>query len=497
VKLQQADRRIDSKQARIVLLCAALGMVLLFPWKQPLPAAAVSVFVFGFVQILFPHCRPVADRPLCPWNWALLLFGFKLVMLPAAEVIGGVEIGELPHLPSMRSINAALLLESLAYICFAATYNELQARRRMDAISNPLRWYVPGWLMVGYFIVGMAGVWLFFGSLDVLVAYFRNPAEYMLGQINEAPARAGPIAVSTFLRPFLGFSLVLLVCRLLDRPYGISKFVWGLSAAALIVLTAVSFSIFSYNRAAFVAPVLALCAAALSRLRTQTWKITGAGVGVLGLLLAMTTIFRSTHGQTDFASSGGEWRTAASELELSSLVQIYGNGPQFLGFLLEETDGSELQWGQGLVAGILSPVPILGKGFRSSSGTALYNELFNRGDSEDQVISFAGELFLNFHVPGVVLGFALLGALLSCLQNTFLRATSALPVYVIQLTAIWLLFLAVGSVSVVSQIAIYFYGPIYLYLCLPQRRRRCSALIAQSKRYFPDGVLAPDQPSLN
>lgn len=476
-----------------MLLCAALGMVFLFPWKQPLPAAAVSVFVFGFVQILFLHCRPVAEKPLCPWNWALLLFGLKLVVLPAAEVIGDVEIGELPHLPSTRSINVALLLESLAYVCFAATYNELQARRGARAISNPLRWYIPGWLILVYFLLGMIGAWLFFGALDVLVAYFRNPAEYMVLQINEALARAGPIAISTFLRPFLGFSLVLLVCRVLDRPRVLSKFGWGLSIAALIFLTALSFSIFSYNRGAFVAPVLALCAVALIRLRTQTWKVTGASVLVLALLLAMTTIFRSTHGQTDFASTVADWQRAAGELEIASLVQMYGNGPQFLGFLLEETEGQELQWGRGLVAGILSPVPILGKPFRSSSGTALYNQLFNRGDAEDQVISFLGELFLNFHVPGVVAGFALLGALLSCLQNAFLKSDSALPIYVIQLTAIWLLFLVVGSVSVVSQIAIYFYGPIYLYLCLPKPGRRRFFVMSQGRRYYPDSIPGIEQ----
>lgn len=473
----------------MVLLCAALGMAFLFPWKQPLPAAAVSVFVFGLVQILFPHCRPVAEKPLCPWNWALLLFGLKLVILPAAEVMGGVEIGELPHLPSTRSINLALLLESLAYLCFAATYNELQARRGPVAISNRFRWYIPGWLILVYFVVGMMGTWLFFGTFYVLIAYFRNPAEYMVLQISEALARAGPIAISTFLRPFLGFSLVLLVCRFLDRPHLLSKFGWGLTLATLIFLAAGSFSIFSYNRGAFVAPVLALCAAALTRLRKQTWKVTGAAVVVLALLLGMTTIFRSTHGQTDLASTAAEWRRAAGELDLASLVQMYGNGPQFLGFLLEETEGRDLQWGRGLVAGVLSPVPILGKSFRSSSGTALYNQLFNRGDAEDQVISFAGELFLNFHVPGVVMGFAVLGALLSWLQNRFARADSALPVYVIQLTAMWLLFLVVGSVSVVSQIAIYFYGPIYLYLCLPKGAKQRSLVRAQNRRYYPDSIL--------
>lgn len=456
----------------ILLVCAAAGMVFLYPGKQPLPAAAVSVFVFGVVQILFPHCRPVADQPLCPWNWALLLFGLKLIALPAAEVAWGVEIGELPHLPSTSSINAALLVESFAYFCFAMTYHGLQARRGSTAISNPLRWHIPGWLILFYFIVGMAGTWLFFGSLEVLVTYFRDPAEYLVLQIHEAQARADWLAMSTLLRPFLGFSVVLFVCRLLDRPRALSKFGLGLAGMALVFLTAASFSIFSYNRGAFVAPVLALCAVALSRIRTQAWKIMVAAAVVLVFLLAMTTLFRSTHGQINFASHAGEWQQAASELEVSAFLQIYGNGPQFLGFLLEETEGRDPEWGRGLVAAILSPVPILGKDFRADSGTALYNQLLNRGDAEDQVISFTGELFLNFHLPGVVAGFALLGMLLSWLQRAFLRADSSLPVYVIQLTAIWLLFLVVGSLSVISQIAIYFYSPVYLYLCLLKRRRQ-------------------------
>jgi hypothetical protein len=124
-------------------------------------------------------------------------------------------------------------------------------------------------------------------------------------------------------------------------------------------------------------------------------------------------------------------------------------------------------------------VPWLGKDFRRSSGTAFYNRLLNRGDAEDQIISFAGELFLNFHVIGIVTGFAVMGVLLAKLQDAFARSQSAMPIYVIQLTAIWLVFLVMGSLSVVAQIAIYFYWPVYLYLLLrtATRSRRNSVAL--------------------
>ncbi len=445
----------------ILAACALSSLVFLWPWERPLPAGCAGVLVFGLVQVLFPHCRPVRKAPLCPWNWALLVFGFKLVVLPLAEVVGGVKVGELPRLPSDASINFALLLEALAFFSVAFAYNLSQSRLMR---SPALTWRTPKSLAVIYLGIGTAGLWFFFGDIDTLLSYLGDPASYLALQAAQKQGADWKVAASTFLRPFLGFAFVLMLCRLLDDPRPRFKLTKGAAGALTILAAAISCSMFSYNRGAFVAPMLAICAVLLAGRSRQARRLV-LFTGLAGaVLLVVSTTYRATHGRTDLRSSLGDWQMAASELDFASQVQVYGNGPQFLGFVLEETEGGDLRWGGELVSALLSPVPVLGKDFRSSSGTALYNRLLNRGEAEDQVVSFVGELFLNFHVPGILVGFAGIGTLLSRLQDGFARSQSALPIYVTQLTATWLLFLAVGSLTVVAQIAIYFYWPVYVYL---------------------------------
>jgi hypothetical protein len=453
--------------------CASLALLFLYPWQHPLPAAAVGVVVFGMVQVVFPNCRPVHALPLCPWNWTLAVFGFKLVVLPLLEVLAGVQIGELPRLPSDLNINLALLLDAGTFVALAIAYSLCQSRRAAspDAQSS-LVWFVPRWLVVIYLGIGLAGLWLFFNDMERLIMYYREPAAYLL--LNSGPDSDSNwgVGASTFLRPFLGFAFVLMLCRLLDSTRPRHPLLKWLAASTLICMAAVSFSVFTYNRGAFAAPLLAICAVLLTRARRHGLRLIVVAAVAGGALLMMNTIYRASHGRTDLSSSADEWRTVASDLPGLSLVQVYGNGPQFLGFLLEEAEQRELDWGRILVSDIMSAVPVLGKPFRDGTGNAFYNGLLNRGNAEDQIVPFAGELFLSFHVVGVVVGFALLGAIICRLQNAFARSRTSLPMYVIQLTTIWLVFLVVGSLSVVSQIAIYFYWPIFLYFMVAKRTAR-------------------------
>jgi len=85
-------------------------------------------------------------------------------------------------------------------------------------------------------------------------------------------------------------------------------------------------------------------------------------------------------------------------------------------------------------------------------------------------VPFQGELFLDFHIVGVVAGYVLLGWVAHKLQGRFERSTSSLELYVWQYTAIWTSFLIFGSVSVVSQIVIYSFWPIYLYVYMSHLR---------------------------
>ena len=80
----------------------------------------------------------------------------------------------------------------------------------------------------------------------------------------------------------------------------------------------------------------------------------------------------------------------------------------------------------------------------------------------DQTIPFDAELFINFHVPGVLIGYALLGWLLNLFQRLFLRSTKPVASYIWVLFGLWTVF--PGSLPVTSQIYLYSFWPIYVYL---------------------------------
>jgi hypothetical protein len=155
----------------------------------------------------------------------------------------------------------------------------------------------------------------------------------------------------------------------------------------------------------------------------------------------------------------------ADKVQLSEMFQVYGGAPQFLGFFLEAGKwGANPQWGKVLVSSSLAPVPILGKQFRENSGTAIYNRMiYGMLEAADQIAPFQGEAFLDFHLVGVLAGFCLLGWIAFKLQTAFAQSQSFLEMFIWQYFSVWTFFLIFGSLSVVSQIFIYFCWPFYLY----------------------------------
>ena len=134
--------------------------------------------------------------------------------------------------------------------------------------------------------------------------------------------------------------------------------------------------------------------------------------------------------------------------------------------MLEEAGwGKPLYWGSTLVASVLHPVPLLGKGFRESSGVAIYNRaIYGNTGVADQIIPFQGELFLNFHLPGIVAGFFGLGLLIGHCQRQFESARSAFAAFAIHYVSMWAAMLVIWSLAVFSQILVYFCWPIYFYV---------------------------------
>jgi hypothetical protein len=455
--------------------------------------AIVSASVFALVQSLLPGCRPVTITPLCPWNWALFLFGLQLVILPFSVLVTGPSLGVLPHLPSDTSINLAMVIGAIAFVSFAVTYEVLGrrsriAKRTVDLPStqrNLARSETARRLAPKYLLLGGTGLFLAFGSIGSFLNYFEDPAKYLDLFSFAAHTLAG--VSSLFLRPFLGFGLVMLWCDWVDGNSGDaltrkSVFIAAVTTLAAMLGVIVSYATFSYNRGAFVVPLISMLAVLLARGRRVSFGVIAIAGSVLVAVLLLAP-FYAVFRNSDLTGN----RTAAELLEdpaitdffadkidLVDTLQMYASGPQYLGYVLEESHwGAKPYLGSTLFPSIVEPMPVIGRTLAESSGPMIYNQMIY-GTSEifDQIFPFASEMFLNFNIFGVIAGFCFLSLIAFWLQRNFEQARSALEVYIWQYVAVWVLFLIMGSISVVTQTLFYFCWPIYLFFYCSRRATR-------------------------
>ena len=316
--------------------------------------------------------------------------------------------------------------------------------------------------------LGFIGFFFAFGALSKVAEYFSDPSGY-LSRFADVSDKLG-LAAGQFLRPFLGICVVMLWCRWLDRKRSHKTKHFSSIVTALAIL-AVCFSnaTFNYNRGSLVVPLVAMLAVIVSgpsRVPRRTVVSAGAIVLIVLFLMPFYGAYRSSNftGQELFNDPSVR-DFLADKVELSEMFQVYGGAPQFLGFFLETGKwGADPQWGKVLVSSALAPLPILGKPFRENSGTAIYNRLiYGMLDVEDQIAPFQGEAFLDFHLAGVLAGFCLLGWIAFKLQTAFVQSQSFFEMFIWQYFSVWTFFLIFGSLSVVSQIFIYFCWPFYLY----------------------------------
>ncbi|HZU35006.1 MAG TPA: hypothetical protein VFA18_03815, partial [Gemmataceae bacterium] len=130
-------------------------------------------------------------------------------------------------------------------------------------------------------------------------------------------------------------------------------------------------------------------------------------------------------------------------------------------------------WGKTLISSLCYPLPILGKPFRPTSGVEIYNRLiYGTPTIVDQVILYESEFYINFHAVGVLIGYGLLGWVFSFFQRRFDGAASAIETYSWLLMGVWLIW--PGSLPVTSQLFIYAFWPIYLFLFLSWLSRHLS-----------------------
>jgi hypothetical protein len=410
------------------------------------------------MQWMLPKARFRTEDYFSPVNLALVLMLLKLVVVPALIITVGAESRlVLFPLPSMRSMEGAIAVDLLAYVALCLGLSFTPARRSGGPVLLPS----PSPVFVAIFMgLGLIGFVAAFGSVGRMFQYFVEPSA--VSDIQKELDGTIWGLMGTFLRPFLAFSLVAWWSGIADHNRGL----WRVTLAGL--LTAIGITIanltFSFNRAAFVFPLVTLAAVYSSRIRRvqAAWAVAVAALALP--LLMIVSVYRSNLMRGHETAADDAIQSVAQDA--SETIQAYTVGPQYTGTFYDYVGwGRHLYGGSTLVASALSPVPVLGKGFRETNGPALFNRsIYGIAGIEDQILPFNAELFANFHGVGVLAGFIGLGILLVKFEHWFQTSASTFSAFALQYAAMWTAMLAAWSLSIYAQILIYFFGPIYLYV---------------------------------
>ncbi len=462
-------------RALVGLLIVAWLALIWFVRAMPDPNYVVTLVPaigMPLVLALLPACRPKLATPLCPHNWVLFIFVLQGLILPLMINGQTPELGNLPYLPTTDGIDRAILISFVAFVAYCVGFQWANRGTGTDRVypDVPLPERRPPHIPLGlaYGAIGALGFLLAFGSIGGLITYYIAPPEGALVP-STAPATLSE-AASTFLRPFAGFAVVLFWGLWADRRAATASrrqrlLVTAAAALAIVVV----YASFGYNRGAFTAPLIALIAAYSMRVRRIPWKPLLIG-GLIGLtVLIGWGLYRTS----EYGSIGdilANPATLTEDVSIEETLQVYGGSPQLTGFVLDQEPviPDQLLGGRSLIGSLLSPLPIIGEPFREASGFLLFNELIYGPYPEfyDQVMPFQSELYVNFGIPAIIVAYIILALLVSRLERGFQTATSTIQTFTTQYGAIWLAFLIPGSLAATSQIFIYFFWPVYVYLGL-------------------------------
>lgn len=423
------------------------------PVAPKYPLVALGILAFMFVQAALPACRILMSTPVCPANVVQGYYGIQLVLVPVLIGYFGFTEGTLPYLPSKHAIDMAIVVHVVGYLSFSVAYQclaHMAARRSLPRVSTPRVAY----LIAPFALLGVLGFFLMHGSVGGFIEYASSPVEQRLRTEQATTIQS---AAGNFLKHFLGFAMVLAWSWWLGAAPRRKGPIIAVTAGVVVLLLIANFH---YNRGTMLGPILGLAAAFSAHVWRIPFKVVIL-VGALALSIALAFGgYRSTNLNVTELSGSAVTDTWDLE-EVIEFFQIYASGPQMSAYLIDSLEG-KFYYGETLLPSLLYPVPVLGKPYRDSSGVVIFNELIY-GDAEilDQILPLNAELYMNFHLAGVVLGNALLGGLLVWLQVKFTAAPSPVESYAWLLMALWTVF--PGSLSVASQIYIYSFWPIYAY----------------------------------
>ena len=431
------------------------------------PLLAVGPLFFVAVQLVSPRTRFRRDTPLCPTNWGWLLFAIQLVLEPALLIIFGPAHGQLSSFPGPGAVQEAFVLSCVAYVAYAVGLAMVLRRPPIEqSIGSTLDDVAPG-AIAAFILVGAAAMVWDFHSLGQLLSYFTGG---FTGHASTNPGSTSlASAASTFLRPLGAYGLILLWARSAESTR-IHRLRFVLSGAGALFVLAT----YNYDRSAVVIPLIALVAAYARHIR----KLRLRSVVIFGFLLLLLAAAFGNYREIEFATQGGrislQQAGITSTPSLESQIQVYGAAPQFSGLVIQDLPSiGGFASGRTMIASVLSPLPVVGKGFRSDSGAVRYNELvYGRSGTVDEVLPFLGELYWNFGPLGVIAGFFMLGMAIAAFQRRFDASDSILAAFICQYLGMWVAFLILGSIEVVAQIFIYFTLPIVAVALAPKVRHR-------------------------
>jgi hypothetical protein len=429
------------------------------PLATEYPLAAVSILAFLFVQAFLPACRIQMAVPVCPANIAQGFYWIRLVIVTVLVGYFGFSPATLPYSTSKSAIDLAIVVHAVAYLAFSVAYQycaRVTVRRPQLSVSPAGVAY----LIVPFAVVGLVGFLLVHGGIAGFIEYASSPNAQRLRSGEETTLQG---AAGTFLRPFLGFAVVLAWSWWLGaaprRKVPIIAVTGGVVALLLIAN-------FHYNRGTMFGPILALTAA----FSAHVCRIPFKGVILAGALALSVAYAFGWYRSTDLDITEVSVSAASDTWDVEGVigfVQIYASAPQMSAYLIESLEG-KFYYGETLLPSLVYPVPVLGKPYRDTGGPIIFNDLIY-GDTDttlDQIIPLDGELYINLHLVGVILGNLLLGGLLAWLQRKFLAAPTPVESYAWLILSLWIVF--PGSLSVASQMYVYSFWPIYAYFAVKQ-----------------------------
>ncbi|HZZ80114.1 MAG TPA: hypothetical protein VFE62_16490 [Gemmataceae bacterium] len=448
--------------ATIAVIAANVVALVAFacsPIGTEYPLIALGIVAFILVQAFLPACRLRPDLPLCPTNLAQGFYCVQLVLVSVLIGHTGFSQGTLPYMPGKSAIDTATLVHIAGYLSFSGAFQWFSRGKEtahQPGTSTPERSGAP-YMIVPFFLIGTLGFFLNYGSIGAFIEYATTPSAHRAALSEPATMET---ALASFLKHFLGFSVVLAWSWWIGSAKGPrSTRVTGLVTIGACLLMIIAN--FSYNRGTMFGPILCMGAA----FSVHVWRIPFKGVALAGVgLLACAFAFGAYRSSDDGELPSARGRDTMESASFIEFVQIYASAPQLPAYYIEHLEHEDRFYlGSTIVPSILYPIPVLGKPHREKSGVYLFNELIY-GDPEvlDQIIPFDTEMYLNFHLPGIMLGNLVLGALLSFYQRKFLTAANPAESYAWCMFALWTVF--PGSLPVIVQVFVYSFLPIYVYL---------------------------------